>query len=114
MLSIGLLARLYPFLEWRRGSKLRGLPTKVSRLYVYSTRGAQRRAVGVCPIVYSAELAARASLAVRRAAGPRQPHRHGCLTRLRVGRRAGFPELPSVAQPGPLVGATGRPSAARP
>jgi hypothetical protein len=34
-----LLARLYPIFKGRRGSKLGGSPTKVTLIYVYSTRG---------------------------------------------------------------------------
>ena len=63
------LARLYPILKWRRGSKLGG-HRQVIPAYVYSTRGGERRAVGVCPFVYSSQLAARASPALRRAPRP--------------------------------------------
>src|SRR4051794_35559975 len=62
-------ARLYPILKWRRGSKLGG-HRQVIPAYVYSTRGGERRAVGVCPFVYSSQLAARASPALRRAPRP--------------------------------------------
>jgi group II intron reverse transcriptase/maturase len=67
--TFNFLARLYPILKWRRGSKLGG-HRQVIPAYVYSTRGGERRAVGVCPFVYSSQLAARASPALRRAPRP--------------------------------------------
>src|SRR5689334_11065326 len=43
------------FLKGRRGSKLKG-HRQVIPVYVYSARGGKRRAVGVCPSVYSTQL----------------------------------------------------------
>src|SRR5690348_180207 len=65
------------------------------------------------PLFTSAQLVARASPALRRAAGPRESYPHRRLTCLGLGRRTRLPELPSVAQSGALVGPTGRPSAAQ-
>src|SRR5689334_18536539 len=65
------------------------------------------------PLFTSAQLAPRASPAVRRAAGPEQPHPQGGFARAGLGPPTRFPERPSLTEPRPLVRTRRRPGAAQ-